>query len=148
MFISKAFAQGTDSADMALAAEPSMQDALISTIGLPLLVLVLFYFLLIMPQQRRFKQHSNMLSQLKKGDKVVTGGGLVGKIDKVVDEKEVVVDLGNGLKVTALRSTIQSIGDSALLAANDTKPDDKKPKDGKTSKDEKSAAKAEKSKKK
>jgi len=119
MLISKAFADDMTGAAQ-VAGEVAPGDALMSTIGLPLLVLVLFYFLLILPQQRRFKQHNSMLEGLKKGDKVVTGGGLVGKIDKVIDEKEVVVDLGNGLKVTALRSTIQGMADAAL-PANDTK---------------------------
>lgn len=121
MLISKAYAQGAESAEIALAQAPSTTDALISTIGLPVLLVILFYVLLIMPQQRRFKQHSQMLSELKKGDKVVTGGGLVGKIDKIVDDKEVVVDLGGGLKVTALRSTIQGTAEQMSPPANDAK---------------------------
>ena len=75
--------------------------------GLVAVLVGLFYILLILPQQRRFKEHSNMLSGLKKGDRVVTGGGLVGKIDKEIDEKEVVVDLGNDMKVTVLRAMLQ-----------------------------------------
>ena len=123
MLISKAYAQSTETAEIALAQAPSTTEALISTIGLPILLVILFYVLLIVPQQRRFKQHAAMLGELKKGDKVVTGGGLVGKIDKVVDEKEVVVDLGGGMKVTALRSTIQGKADALLKPANDTAPE-------------------------
>ena len=85
-----------------------------------------------------------MLSDLKKGDRVVTGGGLVGKIDKLIDDKEVLVDLGGGLKVTALRSMIQGKTDIKPKAvANDTPEKttkaskDKTPKD-KPSKDKKS----------
>jgi preprotein translocase subunit YajC len=129
MLISKAYAQTTESAEIALAEAPSTTEALISTIGLPILLVILFYILLIAPQQRRFKQHSAMLNELKKGDKVVTGGGLVGKIDKIIDDKEVVVDLGSGQKVTALRSTIQGKSEAVLKPANDAKPEKNKAKD-------------------
>lgn len=129
MLISKAYAQGieitTDAADAAAGA-PSTMEAFIWNMGLVAVLVLLFYVLLIAPQQKRFKEHSAMLSALKKGDKVVTGGGLVGKIEKLVDESEVIVDLGNGLKVTALRSTLQSKNDVTLKAANDTKSSDKK----------------------
>ena len=109
MLISKAYAQMADtSSELAdLANAPSSMDAFMMNMGLVVVLVGLFYILLIMPQQRRFKEHSNMLSDLKKGDRVVTGGGLVGKIDKVIDDKEVLIDLGNGTKVTALRSMIQ-----------------------------------------
>ncbi len=109
MLISKAYAQMADtSSELAdLANAPSPMDAFMMNMGLVVVLVGLFYVLLIMPQQRRFKEHSNMLADLKKGDRVVTGGGLVGKIDKVIDDKEVVIDLGNGTKVTALRSMIQ-----------------------------------------
>ena len=69
-----------------------------------------------------------MLSDLKKGDRVITGGGLVGRIEKVIDDKEVLVDLGGGIKVTALRSTIQS---KAELNTKDTKAKDDNKKDTK-----------------
>ncbi len=123
MFISQAYAATTDAAkDLhidALAAAPSATEAFLWNIGLVVLLVIMFYVLLIMPQQRRFREHSAMLNQLKPGDKVVTGGGLVGKIDSVIDENEVVVDLGHGVKVTALRSMIQGKADAYL------KPDPK-----------------------
>ena len=71
-------------------------------------LVIMFYMLLIRPQQKRFQAHKEMLGALKKGDKVVTSGGLVGKIDKLADDDEVIVDLGNGVKVTALLHTIQA----------------------------------------
>ncbi len=143
MLISKAFAAIEENSDavMDLAGAPTPMESLIWNMGLIVILVGLFYILLIMPQQRRFKEHSDMLSDLKKGDKVITGGGLVGKIDKVIDDKEVLIDLGNSTKVTALRSMIQSKTDSkSKLAANDSKSDktkvksnkkDKKPKDKK-----------------
>lgn len=95
--------------------------------GMLAVMVVLFYVLLIMPQQKRFKEHRKMLEALKKGDNVVTGGGLVGKIDKIVGDDELVIDLGSGVKVTALRSTITGkpgedspvLKDSKKEAAND-----------------------------
>jgi len=128
MLISKAYAQSVDIADNVLSQSPEAPDAVASfawNMGLVLVLVVLFYVLLIAPQQRRFKEHSKMLSALKKGDKVITGGGLVGKIDKIKDDSdEVVVDLGGGTKVTALLSTLQ--GKNDVVPANDDKKDTKK----------------------
>ena len=126
MLISKAYAQAQQAAGD-LAAVPNAPDAgeaFMWNIGMVLVLVALFYVLLIMPQQRRFKEHSQMLAGLKKGDKVITGGGLVGKIDKITEgDDEVVIDLGNGTKVTALRSTLQGKNDPLMSkkAANDEK---------------------------
>lgn len=129
MFITKAYAAVGETANdlniNALAEAPSATEAFMWNIGLVLLLVILFYILLIMPQQRRFKEHSTMLNQLKKGDRVVTGGGLIGKIDHVVNDQEVVVDLGNGQKVTALRSTLQGKAEVFIRPAA-KKEDEKK----------------------
>lgn len=132
MLISEAYAQSTTTATTAaesvelagLADAPTPMQGIMSQMGLLLILVVLFYVLLIMPQQRRLKEHSDMLSKLKKGDRVVTGGGLIGKVDRIVDDKEVVIDLGEGLKVTALRSMIQGKTD-LKSAANDSKKSSK-----------------------
>lgn len=124
MLIAQAYAATAEATEQmeALAGAPTPGEAFIWNIALVGILVLLFYVLLIMPQQRRFKEHSNMLSELKKGDKVVTGGGLVGKIDKIVDDREAIVDLGNGLKVTALRSSIQGkVEDILKPVANDVK---------------------------
>ena len=126
MLISKAYAQAVDIGDVAgeavAAAPPSAMDAFLYNMGLVGVLVVLFYILLIRPQQKRFREHSEMLSGLNKGDKVITGGGLVGKIDKIEDgNPEVVVDLGNGTKVTAVRSTLQSSDTPLLKKADDKK---------------------------
>ena len=122
MLIAKAYAASSNAQALEeIARAPTTAEALLWQLGLVVVLVALFYLLLIMPQQRRFKEHSDMLSDLKKGDRVVTGGGLVGKIDKLVDDREVIVDLGNGVKVTALRSMIQ--GKTELKAkpvANDS----------------------------
>ncbi len=131
MFIEKAFAADVDvpgttatgSQVAPLPPAPGFGEAFATNMGMVLVLVIMFYFLLIKPQQRRFKEHSNMLSALKKGDRVVTGGGIIGTIDKISDGDEVIVDLGNGIKVTALRSTIQGKDDPHLRkkAANDVK---------------------------
>ena len=123
MFISKALAQAPEiSSDMtgaaAAAAAPSTTEAFIWNMGLVGVLVVMFYVLLIRPQQRRMKEHTAMLSALKKGDKVTTSGGLVGMIDKIIDDKEMIIDLGGGTKVTVLRSYVQG----KMTPANDSKP--------------------------
>ena len=88
---------------------PGAGETLIWNIGLIGVMVVMFYLLLIRPQQKRFKEHKAMIDALKSGDEVVTSGGLVGKIAKIADgEEEVKVDLGGGLTVTALRHTISA----------------------------------------
>ena len=131
MLISKAYAQATEAA-AALPEAPSAMEAFVWNMGLVAVLVGMFYILLIRPQQKRMKEHTQMLQGLKKGDKVITGGGLVGKIHKVTEgNDEVVIDLGNDLKVTALRSTIHT-GGSAMLPnkpANDAKAEkEEKPK--------------------
>lgn len=100
---------------------PDAQQAIIGNVVFVAFVVIAFYFLLIRPQQKRFKEHADMLSALKKGDKIVTGGGLIGTIDKFEGTDEVVVDLGNGIKVTAVRSTLQTKTDPALKPAKKEK---------------------------
>lgn len=102
---------------------PGTAEVFLWNMGMVAVLVAMFYVLLIAPQQRRFKEHTKMLMALKKGDRVVTGGGLVGVIDKIGEDDEVVVDLGGGVKVTALRSTITGRDDPKLRvkAANDQK---------------------------
>ncbi len=89
-----------------------------SNMGLILVMFVLFYVLLIRPQQKRLKAQQAMLSALKKGDRVVTGAGFVGTISDIKSDREVEVDLGNGFKVTALRYTITALVENDSLKAS------------------------------
>ncbi|MEL7215083.1 MAG: preprotein translocase subunit YajC [Pseudomonadota bacterium] len=73
-----------------------------------LLIFVIMYFFLIRPQQKRVKEHAAMVEGLRRGDEVVTQGGLLGKVSKVSDD-EVQLDLGEGVKVRAVKSTIASV---------------------------------------
>ena len=134
MLTSKAFAAGEtlnfdlDMESVGAVAAPSAGEAFIWNMGLVGVLCVMFYILLIRPQQKRFKEHAQMLSGLKKGDKVVTGGGLVGKIDKITEgNDEVVIDLGNGQKVTALRSTINAKNESVAKKSPAAAENDKAP---------------------
>ena len=75
-----------------------------------ILVMVIFYFLLIRPQQKRAKQHKQMLSALKRGDKIITNGGLTGTIIKAVDDSETIeVEIAKDVKVNVVRTMIADI---------------------------------------
>ncbi|MEQ8368577.1 MAG: preprotein translocase subunit YajC [Roseicyclus sp.] len=74
-----------------------------------ILIFVIMYFLLIRPQQKKVKDHQAMVAALRRGDEVVTAGGLVGKITKVKDDSEVEVELAQGVKVRVLRPTIAQV---------------------------------------
>lgn len=107
MLISKAYA--ADDAVVPMQEAPSALQAFGMNMLLILILVVMFYVLLIMPQQKRFAQHREMLNALKKGDRVVTAGGLIGIIDTIKDgENEIVIDLGAGTKVSVLRTSIQA----------------------------------------
>jgi preprotein translocase subunit YajC len=79
--------------------------------GLLPLVLIfgVFYFLLIRPQQKKAKAHREMLSNLRRGDRVITGGGIFGTITKVVSDQEVVVQIAEAVKVRVARGTITDV---------------------------------------
>lgn len=99
MFITPAYAQ---------AAGGSTNDMLMSLLPF-LLIFVILYFLVIRPQQKRVKDHNSMVSSLRRGDVVVTSGGLVGKIAKVIDDKEVSVEVAPDVKVKIVRQNIQEV---------------------------------------
>jgi preprotein translocase subunit YajC len=72
-------------------------------------ILVVFYFFLIRPQQQRAKQQKQMLEGLRRGDKIVTSGGIIGTIAKVVSDTEVAVDIAENVRVRVLRSLISQV---------------------------------------
>jgi len=102
---------------LAAAAAPSGASFFIQTIPL-VLVFVIFWFLLIRPQQKRMKEHQAEIAAVKKGDRVVTGGGLIGKVTRVGDT-EVEVELGPNVRVQALKSTLSQVVDPTARPAND-----------------------------
>jgi preprotein translocase subunit YajC len=90
-------------------------EGLLSTLGPLILMFALFYFLLIRPQQKRQKAVSQMQSDLKKGDKVVTIGGLHGTVD-ALDEGKVVIKCGDGSRLTYDRAAIREVTESSAPA--------------------------------
>jgi preprotein translocase subunit YajC len=99
MFITPAFAQ-------------TAADGSGGTMGLilPLLIMVpVFYFLILRPQQQRAKQTKQMLEALRRGDRVVTNGGIIGTVAKVVSDTEVAVDIAENVRVRVVRSMISQV---------------------------------------
>lgn len=107
----------------AMGAQPGAEagNPLMSMMPL-ILMFVVFYFLLIRPQQKKAKAHKEMLGGLKKGDKVLTGGGMYGRID-AVDGDVITVDLGSGLTVEVNRNYISGIAERAPKSAKPSKGD-------------------------
>lgn len=111
MFISTAFAQTAGG-------QASGAGILVQMAPL-VLIFVVFYFLLIRPQQKRMKEHKAKIESVKKGDQVVTGGGLVGKVTRV-DDIYVDIELAPAVKVKAVKSTLTEVIDpTSAKPAND-----------------------------
>ena len=82
------------------------------------LIFIIFYFLLIRPQQRRVKQHQQMVSEVKPRDTAITNGGLIGKVTKV-DENEVELEVAQGVRVRVVKSMLSDIRPHGTKPAND-----------------------------
>jgi preprotein translocase subunit YajC len=100
MFITPAFAQANGS--------PGMGDLFGMVVPL-VMIMVVFWFLLIRPQQRKAKEHQELLKKIARGDTVITHGGLIGKVVKIVDDNELQVEVGDNVKVRVLRSGISDV---------------------------------------
>ncbi len=101
MFVSTAYAQ---------TAAPAAGGADMIVQFLPLiLIFIVFYFLLIRPQQKKMKDHKAMLEAIRRGDRVVTGGGIIGTITKVGPDDELQVEIAEGVRVRCLRSTVNLV---------------------------------------
>jgi len=74
-----------------------------------ILIFVIFYFFLIRPQQKKIKDHKTMVASLKRGDEVITSGGIVGKIEKVYDNDKIDLSISENVTVNVVKSTIQSL---------------------------------------
>jgi preprotein translocase subunit YajC len=89
---------------------------------LPLVAIMgVFYFLLIRPQQRKMKAHQEMLKKVGKGDTIITNGGFIGKVVKVVDDNELQVEIGENVKVRVLRSGIADVRAKGEPVASEAK---------------------------
>ena len=81
-----------------------------------ILIFVIFYFFLIRPQQKKVKEHKLMVTALKRGDEVVTSGGIVGRVERILGEDKIDLQISENVTVQVVQSTIQS-----LLSKSDTK---------------------------
>ena len=102
MLITPAFAQGS------LFGGADSGGMLTSMLPL-ILIVVIMYFLVLRPQQQRAKQHRDMVKALRRGDNVVTNGGLVGKVTKVVDDDQIEVEIADGVRVRQMRSMVSEV---------------------------------------
>jgi preprotein translocase subunit YajC len=116
IFPTPAYAQAAGSA-----AAGGGTEALLMNLLPLVMILVVFYFLLIRPQQKRLKEHQERIGGLRRGDTVVTSGGIIGKITKVAEE-EVTVEIAPNVAVRVLKGTIGDVrGKGEPVAANDAK---------------------------
>ena len=74
-----------------------------------ILIFVIFYFFLIRPQQKRVKDHKAMVESLKRGDEIITSGGIIGVVERIMEDDRIEVTIGEGTKVQIIRSTITSL---------------------------------------
>lgn len=103
-------------------ATPSAGAAIFQSILPFLIILPLFYILLIRPQQTRAKQHREMVENIRRGDTIVTTGGLIGKVTKV-GENELTIELADGVRARLVRGMVADVrGKGQLVPANDSKP--------------------------
>jgi preprotein translocase subunit YajC len=118
MFSTPAYAQSLFGSDAS--------SFLASPIPMLVLMFAVFYFLLIRPQQQRQKQMKAMLQALRRGDRVVTAGGIIGTVAKVIGDTEVAVDIAENTRVRVVRSTITQVLSKPEPAAAKSKDKDKK----------------------
>ena len=100
MFVTPAFAQANPFGG---------GDSLLVTLLPFVLIFVIMYFLILRPQQKRQKQHADMVKNVRRGDTVVTSGGLVGKVTKVIDDEQVEVEVAEDVRVRQMRSMLADV---------------------------------------
>ena len=100
MFITPAYAQGTS-----IVGDGGMLFQLLPFV----LIFVIMYFLILRPQQKRVKAHAEMVKNVRRGDTVVTSGGLVGKVTKVVDDDQIEVEISDNVRVRQMRSMVADV---------------------------------------
>ncbi|MHA6692890.1 preprotein translocase subunit YajC [Devosia sp. A449] len=115
MFVTPAFAQATGAAPSG-----GITDIVVQLMPILLLV-VIFWFLIFRPQQKRLKAQQAMLSAIRRGDTVVTTGGIVGKVTKAVDGEDLEVEIASGVKVKLVRGMVADVRSKAE-PVNDNKP--------------------------
>ena len=104
MFISTAFAQGSLFGGGA-GGESNMLMSLLPFA----LIFVIMYFLILRPQQKRVKQHAELVKNVRRGDTVITNGGLIGKVTKVIDDDQIEVEIADGVRIRHVRSMVSDV---------------------------------------
>ncbi len=100
MLITPAYAQ---------AASPFGGDSMLMSLLPFILIFVIMYFLILRPQQRRVKAHQEMVKNVRRGDTVVTSGGLIAKVTKVIDDDKIEIELADGVRVQQMRSMVADV---------------------------------------
>jgi preprotein translocase subunit YajC len=104
MLITSAFAQG-----LPFGLGGGDSGSMITSLMPLVLIIVIMYFLVLRPQQQRVKQHKEMVKALRRGDTVITNGGLLGKVTKVVDDDQIEVEIADGVRVRQMRSMVSEV---------------------------------------
>ena len=94
-----------------------MNEAFVTFLPL-ILIFVVFYFLLIRPQQKKMKVHKEMLSKIKRGDDILTAGGIYCKVSRVIDENKIEAQISNNVKIVISKPTITSVINNSSNANN------------------------------
>ena len=110
MLINPAYAQ---------AAGASSPTDLITAMAPMLIIVGIFYLLLIRPQQKKAKEHRAKIAAIRRGDRVVTGGGLIGTVTKVVGETELLVEIAQNVRVTVVKATVAEVLSKSEPASKD-----------------------------
>ena len=103
MFISTALAQGS------LFGGGGDTNSLLTSLLPFALIFVIMYFLILRPQQKRVKQHAEMVKNVRRGDTVVTNGGLVGKVTKVIDDDQIEIEIADEVRIRQMRSMLADV---------------------------------------
>jgi len=104
MFISPAFAQGS-----LLGGGAGGDGGMLMSLLPFVLIFVIMYFLILRPQQKRVKQHAEMVKNVRRGDTVVTNGGLIGKVTKVVDDDQIEIEIADEVRIRQMRSMLADV---------------------------------------
>jgi preprotein translocase subunit YajC len=100
MFVTPAFAEISN---------PLGGDSMLLQLLPFVLIFVIMYFLILRPQQRRAREHQDLVKNLRRGDTVITSGGLVGKVTKIIDDEQVEVEIADGVRVRQVRSMVTGV---------------------------------------
>ena len=104
MFITPAFAQGS-----LFGGGAGGESGMIMSLLPFILIFVIMYFLILRPQQKRVKQHQEMVKNVRRGDTVITNGGLIGKVTKVIDDDQIEIEIADDVRIRQLRTMLTDV---------------------------------------